>query len=89
MKRPCAIVNMDFANDRLIYKAAIDVRELISLETVMDDESLNLGPNGGLIYCMEFLIANISWLTERLNALESTTIYVLFDFPGQVSIMLK
>ena len=30
----------------------IDIRELISLEDVM--EELQLGPNGGLIYCMEY-----------------------------------
>jgi len=29
-----------------------DIRELISLEDVM--EELKLGPNGGLIYCMEY-----------------------------------
>lgn len=29
-----------------------DIRELISLEDVM--EELGLGPNGGLIYCMEY-----------------------------------
>ena len=30
----------------------LDIRELISLEDVM--EELQLGPNGGLIYCMEY-----------------------------------
>lgn len=29
-----------------------DIRELISLEDVM--EELGLGPNGGLMYCMEY-----------------------------------
>lgn len=29
-----------------------DIRELISLEDVM--EELGLGPNGGLLYCMEY-----------------------------------
>lgn len=29
-----------------------DVRELISLDDVM--EELGLGPNGGLVYCMEY-----------------------------------
>ena len=30
--RSCKVVNMDFANDSLPYTAAIDVRELVSLE---------------------------------------------------------
>lgn len=31
---------------------AVDIRELISLDDVM--EELGLGPNGGLMYCMEY-----------------------------------
>lgn len=30
--RPCAVINLDFANDHAPYKAAIDVRDLITLE---------------------------------------------------------
>ena len=37
-----------------------DIRELISLEDVMAE--MKLGPNGGLIYCMEYLVDNIDWL---------------------------
>eukprot|EP01036_Dinobryon_divergens_P041552 gene41552-55088_t len=44
--RKSVIVNLDFANDNLKYSAAIDVRELISLDQVM--EEFHLGPNGGL-----------------------------------------
>lgn len=36
---------------RLLFLAA-DIRELISLDDVM--EELGLGPNGGLMYCMEY-----------------------------------
>ncbi len=35
----------------LRVSASIDIKELISLEDVM--EEMNLGPNGGLIYCFE------------------------------------
>lgn len=38
----------------------IDIRDLITLDDVM--EELCLGPNGGLVYCMEYLIENIDWL---------------------------
>ena len=30
-----------------------DIRDLISVDDVMDDEDLKLGPNGGLVFCME------------------------------------
>ncbi|KAJ7829408.1 hypothetical protein B0H14DRAFT_3110417 [Mycena olivaceomarginata] len=44
-----------------------------------------LGPNGGLLYCMEYLEANFDWLEERLRALGRDA-YVLFDLPGQVEL---
>lgn len=80
--RKCAIVNLDFANDHFPYDVAIDVRELVSLPAVM--EEVSLGPNGGLVYCMEYLLANVEWLEERLRA--ANVSYFLFDFPGQVEL---
>lgn len=80
--RNCDIVNLDFANENLPYKATIDVRDLILLETAMTDAVL--GPNGGLIYCMEYLLEHLDWLIDRLQGLNSS--YVLFDCPGQVSL---
>jgi hypothetical protein len=43
--RRVAIVNLDPANDVLPYTPAVDVAELVCLDTVM--EELHLGPNGG------------------------------------------
>ena len=37
----------------LVYCGFIDVRELVELEDVMEAEDLKLGPNGGLVFCME------------------------------------
>jgi len=83
--RQCAIVNLDFANDTLPYAAAVDVRDLVSLERVM--EEFDLGPNGGLVYCMEYLLENIEWLLTRLQAVEEGGVAcVLFDCPGQVEL---
>ena len=50
-------------------------------------EEFDLGPNGGLVYCMEYLLSNFSWLEDKLKQLGSQ--YVLFDCPGQVSIILQ
>jgi len=43
----------------LLFWAAMlaDIRELISLDDVM--EELGLGPNGGLVYCMEYPFSSI------------------------------
>ena len=59
------IVNLDPGNDKLTYPCAVDVMGLISLEGVMDEHKL--GPNGGLIYCMEYLEHNIDWLKDKLD----------------------
>ena len=50
-------------------------------------ETQNLGPNGGLVYCMEYLEQNLDWLFQRLEALQGKR-YVLFDFPGQVRVCM-
>ena len=43
--RPVAVINLDPANDRLPYEAAVDIGDLVSLEEVT--ASYGLGPNGG------------------------------------------
>ena len=35
------------------FVIVVDVRELVELEDVMEAEDLRLGPNGGLVFCME------------------------------------
>jgi len=80
--REVAVVNLDPANDRCPYQCDVDINELVRLEEVMVE--LELGPNGGLIYCMEYLEANLDWLKERLEGLKGK--YLLFDLPGQVEL---
>ncbi|NXF91109.1 GPN2 GTPase, partial [Eubucco bourcierii] len=80
--RKVAVVNLDPANEAMPYQCALDIAELITLPDVM--ESLKLGPNGGLIYCMEYLEANFDWLQEKLAAFRGH--YYLFDCPGQVEL---
>eukprot|EP00976_Prorocentrum_cordatum_P052954 1068181-Prorocentrum_minimum.AAC.3 len=79
--RKVAIINLDPANDELPYTCALNVSELISLADVMDE--LQLGPNGGLVYCMDYLHQNLDWLKEKLEPLAHDH-YLIFDLPGQV-----
>lgn len=81
-KREAVIVNLDPANDLLPYTCEVDVRELVDVESVM--EHFKLGPNGGLLYCMEYLVENFDWLAEKLRACSGK--YLLFDCPGQVEL---
>jgi len=92
--RKTIVVNLDPANDSLPYTAAVDIAKLVQLEEVMS--TMTLGPNGGLMFCMEYLERNMDWLrTEIENAVKALTegqdeksdhIYFLFDFPGQVEL---
>lgn len=46
-------------------------------------EEYGLGPNGAMLYCMEYLEENFDWLEESLAELEGG--YFVFDIAGQVS----
>lgn len=46
-------------------------------------EELELGPNGGLVYCMEYLLDNMDWLKDELDKFDDDE-YIIFDCPGQV-----
>lgn len=47
-------------------------------------EHLNFGPNGALIYCMEFLLSQPEWLLSALGEYEDD--YLIFDLPGQIEL---
>ncbi|XP_028936692.1 GPN-loop GTPase 2 [Ornithorhynchus anatinus] len=80
--RRVSVVNLDPANEGPPYPCAVDVGELVTLADVM--AALGLGPNGGLLYCMDYLHANVDWLRARLAGLPGH--YFLFDCPGQVEL---
>jgi GPN-loop GTPase len=83
LQRNIIIVNMDPAAEKLTYTPNVDIRELINTDDVMD--LTKLGPNGGLIYSMEYLIENIDWLEDQIQGLGADD-YVLFDCPGQLEL---
>lgn len=82
-RRQMFAVNLDPAAEVFNYQPATDIRELIHVDDIM--EELNLGPNGALVYAMEYLMENLDWLTERLGTMEDD--YILFDTPGQIELV--
>ncbi|MCJ1309836.1 hypothetical protein MMC25_003497 [Agyrium rufum] len=80
--RQCSVVNLDPANDHTDYPCALDVRSLVTLEEIMEDD--RLGPNGAVLYALEELEHNWEWLEEGLKELGED--YILFDCPGQVEL---
>jgi GTPase SAR1 family protein len=83
LQRNILIVNLDPAAEKISYSPDVDIRELINTDDVMD--FTKLGPNGGLIYSMEYLIENIDWLEDQIGTLGPDD-YVLFDCPGQLEL---
>lgn len=82
LNRKVEVVNLDPANDNMTYKPKINIMDLITVEDVMGN--FNLGPNGALMYCMEYLEENFDWLLHQLVHLKNT--YLIFDMPGQVEL---
>lgn len=76
-------MNLDPAAETFSYEPDLDIRDLITLEDVM--EELELGPNGGLIYCFEFLLQNLDFLTDALDPL-SEEYLIIIDMPGQIEL---
>ena len=82
-RRTIRVVNLDPAAETFRYSVDFDVRALISVDDVMDQ--MGLGPNGGLLYAMEYLVDNMEWLEEQLDGYAEDD-YVLFDAPGQIEL---
>ncbi|XP_072254130.1 GPN-loop GTPase 3 [Pyxicephalus adspersus] len=84
LNRSVQVVNLDPAAEHFDYPVMADIRELIEVDDVMEDSSLRFGPNGGLVYCMEYFANNFDWLESCLGHTEDD--YILFDCPGQIEL---
>lgn len=97
LDRPVSLINIDPANEFIPYTPDIDITSLVKTEDVM--ETMNLGPNGGLVYSIEFLEANLDWLIQEIKKLSidskrfkkrvedgMKTPYLIFDCPGQIEL---
>jgi hypothetical protein len=76
------IVNLDPSVENIEYPNSVDIRKLINVKEVM--EEFYLGPNGALIFCMEYLMDNLYWLEDEISS--SFEKYLIFDLPGQIEL---
>ncbi len=79
-----ASVNLDPGASALPYAPDFDIRELFTLEEVMEREGL--GPNGALVRCSELMEERASEIARRISDLDAD--YILIDTPGQMEIFL-
>ncbi|XP_018580254.1 GPN-loop GTPase 3 [Anoplophora glabripennis] len=84
VKRNIEVVNLDPAAEHFDYEPLVDIRELIHVQDTMEDEELHFGPNGGLVFCIEYLLENSDWLRDKMGDQEDD--YILFDCPGQIEL---
>ncbi len=49
-----------------------------------EEGGLGLGPNGAMLYCLQFLEENIEWLQEHIKSKACS--FFLIDMPGQVEL---
>ncbi|MBE3042749.1 ATP/GTP-binding protein [Candidatus Bathyarchaeota archaeon] len=82
-RRSTFYINLDPAAESFEHTPDLDIKELISLEDVM--EEVDYGPNGGLIYCFEFLLENLDWLAEGIEGLTEDYL-IIIDMPGQIEL---
>jgi len=82
-RRSAIYINLDPAATSFVYAPDIDIKDLISLDDVM--EEMSLGPNGGLIYCFEFLLENLDFLTDPLETVGEEYL-IIIDMPGQIEL---
>ena len=68
------VINLDPAAEHFAYDVAVDIRDLISVEDAMAE--MGLGPNGGLVFCMQYLADNVEWLKDRLDEFGPTVLYI-------------
>jgi len=82
-RRTLHVANLDPAAEGFSYKVAFDIRDLVSVADVM--EEMELGPNGALVYCMEYLLEESEWLRDELENFNDDE-YLILDCPGQVEL---
>lgn len=83
MKRSTHICNFDPAAEDLCYEPSMDVRDLVCVDDVT--EAKGLGPNGGLVYAMEYLMENAGWVNDQLA--DYADDFLVIDMPGQVELL--
>lgn len=82
LKRSCHCINLDPAAEQFKYPVSIDIRELIAIDDVM--EELRFGPNGGLIFCFDYLLQNMDWFSEQIGEFDDD--FLIIDCPGQIEL---
>ncbi|MGH9876247.1 MAG: ATP/GTP-binding protein [Nitrososphaerales archaeon] len=75
-------LNLDPGAVNLPYEAAVDVRDYIDINTIM--ESYALGPNGALIMASDMIAMKLDEIQNDIDSINPD--YVIVDTPGQLEL---
>ncbi|MGH9921565.1 MAG: ATP/GTP-binding protein [Nitrososphaerales archaeon] len=75
-------LNLDPGAVNLPYEAAVDVRDYIDINTIM--ESYALGPNGALIMASDMIATKLDEIQNDVDSINPD--YVIVDTPGQLEL---
>ncbi|KAK6544337.1 hypothetical protein TWF694_001037 [Orbilia ellipsospora] len=81
-KEPPYIVNLDPAVKNVPFDRHIDIRDSVNYKQVM--KQYNLGPNGGIMTCLNLFATKIDQVIGILEKRASTIPRILVDTPGQI-----
>ena len=79
-------INLDPGNKISLSDFDINIQELVNSDEIIPE--LNIGPNGSLLYSIEYFEKNSDWFERKFTCfLNNMRCYhFLFDFPGQIEL---
>ena len=75
-------LNLDPGAVNLPYEPAVDVRDYIDIDTIM--QSYGLGPNGALIMASDMIATKLNEIEKEIE--EVNPDYIIIDTPGQLEL---
>ncbi|KAF3932327.1 hypothetical protein ABW19_dt0209561 [Dactylella cylindrospora] len=81
-KDPPYIINLDPAVKNVPFDRHIDIRDSVNYKEVM--KQYNLGPNGGIMTCLNLFATKIDQVIGILEKRAPTISRILVDTPGQI-----
>lgn len=80
------LINLDPGVNEQRSRFKIDICQIVFSHEISTE--LHLGPNGSIIYSMEYLDKNLDWFEKRMKKLEGSfsDLYFFFDLPGQIEL---
>jgi len=79
-----SLINLDPRVLRLSFEPDFDIREIVDVKTLMENEGL--GPNGGLLKANEIILENIHVVISKMKAITTEASYAIIDTPGQLEL---